>query len=80
MLLGKVVQNRKNRGRCCGGRVKVFILNRGIDAGICPLLNLLIHRKQAAQGIGDIGAVFIQAHSQDLLRTESIGIFDIVGF
>ena len=31
MLLGKVVQDRENRCRCCSGGVEVFILDGGID-------------------------------------------------
>ena len=63
VLLAQIAENRKDRGRCCSGRVEIPILDGGVDARICCLLYGFVYREQPSERIGNIGAGFIQAHS-----------------
>ena len=78
MLLVKIVQHRENTGRHRRRGVEIFILDGGVDTGICGLLYGLVDREQTAEGISGIGACFIQAHSQNLLWTVLMWILQII--
>ena len=80
MLLRQVDEGRKDQSRCRGCRIEITVLDGGVDPWVGALLHSFQDRKQTAQYIGQIGALFVQFHRHDLLELFIAGIAQIVRF
>lgn len=81
MFLREVDEGREDKGRGGRRRVEIAVFDSGVDAGAGAPLDRLQHRKQPAQHIGQIGALFVQLfHGHDLLELFVAGIAAVIGF
>ena len=80
MLLSQVAQQREDDRGCGGGGIEILVADRGVQIWVGGGLDLLKHAEEPTQCVGNVGAVGIAVHSQDLPWERYIFLPEIVAF